>query len=201
LYLNHPSAGKCVLINYSEDVYRQRFTASHEAGHAILDVEEDFVVSFEKWDKSDLVEVRANAFAANFLVPPEFIRHLPKLQWTESAIVDWANRLRVNVEVLLISLQREGQLDKATAAQFRGLKIPWSAKIDPELPLTLSESARRRKTELLRRGLSSYYVVLCFESYNRHLISAGRLAEMILADEADLKEIGTLYGWSPKHGD
>jgi|SRR6185437_1245037 len=29
--LRHPVAGPCVLVNYSEDIYRQRFTAAHES--------------------------------------------------------------------------------------------------------------------------------------------------------------------------
>lgn len=44
--IRHPMAGASVLVNYSEDVYRQRFTGAHEAAHAILDRQE-FVVSFE----------------------------------------------------------------------------------------------------------------------------------------------------------
>ena len=31
VYVQHPVAGPCILINYSEDVYRQRFTAAHES--------------------------------------------------------------------------------------------------------------------------------------------------------------------------
>jgi transcriptional regulator with XRE-family HTH domain len=28
--IRHPSAGTCILVNYDEDIYRQRFTAAHE---------------------------------------------------------------------------------------------------------------------------------------------------------------------------
>jgi hypothetical protein len=49
LFVRHPVAGSCVLVNYSEDVFRQRFTVAHEAAHAILDDGEDFVVSFSQW--------------------------------------------------------------------------------------------------------------------------------------------------------
>src|SRR6266404_3972386 len=45
LFILHPVAGKCVLVNYEEDVYRQRFTAAHEGGHAILDSSDQVVVS------------------------------------------------------------------------------------------------------------------------------------------------------------
>lgn len=69
LYIKHPVAGRCVLINYSEDIYRQRFTAAHEMAHTILDNEEEVLVSY-LGEKSDLVEVRANAFASAYLMPP-----------------------------------------------------------------------------------------------------------------------------------
>lgn len=54
LYIKHPTAGKCILVNYSEDVYRQRFTAAHETAHAILDEEEDFIVSLKTDKKKNL---------------------------------------------------------------------------------------------------------------------------------------------------
>jgi hypothetical protein len=41
---------------------------------------------------------------------------------------------------------------------------------------------------------------LCFDSYERGLVSAGRVAEMLLSDEADLRQIGDLYGWTANHG-
>jgi hypothetical protein len=80
-----------------------------------------------------------------------------------------------------------------------GLKIPKGAKVDPELPLTLSERGRHIKIELLQRGISSHYAQLCFDAYQQGIISSGRLAEMLLTEEKDLWEIGKLYGWSPRH--
>src|SRR5208283_3514988 len=74
LYLRHPYAGKCLLVNYTEDIYRQRFSAAHVAGHAILDDEEDFVVSFTSWQKGDLSEIRANTFASAYLLPEAFLK-------------------------------------------------------------------------------------------------------------------------------
>src|SRR5690606_9952762 len=73
LYVEHPIAGHCVLVNYDEDVYRQRFSVSHEAAHAIFDSSEGVVVTFEarssKYTKSDLKEIRANSFASHYLMP------------------------------------------------------------------------------------------------------------------------------------
>ena len=35
LFVAHPTAGACLLVNYDEDVYRQRFSVAHEMAHAI----------------------------------------------------------------------------------------------------------------------------------------------------------------------
>ena len=37
LFVAHPTAGACLLVNYDEDVYRQRFSVAHEMAHAIFD--------------------------------------------------------------------------------------------------------------------------------------------------------------------
>lgn len=70
--IRHPEVGRCILVNYDEDVYRQRFTAAHELAHALME-DSEFNVSLSR-DGSNLVEVRANAFASHYLVPPP---HLP----------------------------------------------------------------------------------------------------------------------------
>jgi transcriptional regulator with XRE-family HTH domain len=93
LTLRHPYAGPCVLVNYSEDVYRQRFTAAHEGAHAILDRKDDVVVSFKRWDKKELVEIRANTFASAYLLPQSVIAKLPVKAWDHTELVRWANTL------------------------------------------------------------------------------------------------------------
>ena len=104
VYVQHPVAGPCILINYSEDVYRQRFTAAHEAAHAILDQDEDVIVSLARAN-TDLREVRANTFAAHYLMPPVFLQHIPDpSQWDSEKTIHWANALKVNTEALAIAL-------------------------------------------------------------------------------------------------
>jgi Zn-dependent peptidase ImmA (M78 family) len=200
LYLKHPTAGKCVLVNYAEDVYRQRFSVAHEAGHSILDDDEDFVVTFVKWNYSDLVEIRANTFAAHFLLPPEYVKQMPGSNWNESTIIAEAQRLHVNVETLVIALERESRIGEDTARRLKTTRVPVTVKSDPELSSSLSPGARALKLDLLRRGLSTYYVRLCFDAYDRGLVSAARVAEMMLTDDRNLLDIGSLYGWTPKHG-
>lgn len=202
LYIRHPVAGKCILINYLEDVYRQRFSAAHEAGHAILDEEEDVVVSFAKWKKDNLVEIRANTFAANYLIPPSFVKSIPNVsQWDNNKAIEWSNRLKVSTLALANALLEYGLIDNRMERVIKSAKVPRNIKSDPELPKSLSQSAKLRKEELLKRGLSTHYVNLCFEGYRRNYISAARMAEMLLVDESVLREIAQLYDEELGHGD
>jgi transcriptional regulator with XRE-family HTH domain len=74
LYINHPVAGHCILINYLDDLYRQNFSAAHEYCHALFDSSQGQEVTYLKSsnDRSEL-EWRANSFAGNFLVPKQRI--------------------------------------------------------------------------------------------------------------------------------
>jgi Zn-dependent peptidase ImmA (M78 family)/transcriptional regulator with XRE-family HTH domain len=200
LYVNHPTAGDCVLVNYSEDVYRQRFTVAHEAAHAIFDRQEQVVVSF--WDKKELVEIRANAFASRFLLPPSFLAGIPDPRnWHPEKLVKWANELRVNTEPLLIALSDTGLIDHGTRERLKAVKVPLSDKLDPELPASLAPLSRERKRALLERGLSVAYVALCFEAYHRDIVSAARLAELLLLDgDEDLRQLALLYNERLEYG-
>ncbi|HEY9831458.1 MAG TPA: XRE family transcriptional regulator [Stenomitos sp.] len=201
LYIKHPTAGKCILVNYTEDVYRQRFTTAHEAAHAILDEEEDFVVSLLSDNKS-LVEVRANTFASRYLMPPEFLRNIPSSrEWTPEKAIDWANRLKVSTEALAYALKSSNLIAESMESQIKSVRVPLNMKIDPELPETLSLRSRQRREQSLKRGLSTFYVGLCFDAYEQALISAGRLAEMLLVNECELGEIADIYGKTLKYGD
>jgi Zn-dependent peptidase ImmA (M78 family)/transcriptional regulator with XRE-family HTH domain len=201
LYIKHPTAGKCILVNYSEDVYRQRFTAAHESAHAILDEEEDFIVSFV-WDKSNLVETRANTFASRYLMPPDFLRNIPdSSNWNTDKAIHWANRLKVSTEALAIALKNTNLISQSTEIEIKAVKVPSDRKIDPELPASLSPASRLRREQSLKRGLSTFYVNLCLDAYEQDFISAGRLAEMLLVSERELNEMADPYGRALMYGD
>lgn len=194
LCIRHPRAGRCILINYSEDVYRQRFTAAHETAHAILDDEEEVIVSFS--DKtSDPREIRANTFASRYLLPPEVLAKLPDPRnWSNEQAADWANKLMVSTAALAVALAEAGLIDSLQKNMILKARVPKSQKIDPEFPVDLSAQSRERRRWVIERGLSAYYVSLCFEAYRQHIISAARLRELLLLDsEHDLQEIAHLY--------
>ena len=195
LFIMHPIAGKCALVNHSEDIYRQRFSAAHEMAHAIFDSSQGACVSFEGPSGADRLELRANRFASCFLMPPAFLSKLPApSHWTDADTLHWANELRVSCVALAIALQEAKLIDKPAYNRISRLRVPSEAKIDPELPVSLNAAQRQRKAHLLELGLSDFYVSLCFDGYSSGVISIGRLAEALLCSHGELAELASLYG-------
>lgn len=198
LTMHTPNAGVCILINYDEDPYRQRFSAAHEACHALLDAGEEVMVSLKGQNTG--FEVRANYFASYFLMPPEVLRAVPS-DWSDDQVVKWANELQVSTQALAIALTREHIITSQRKVLLKDVRVPKALKRDPELPKNLSELALRRKKHFLERGLSSQYVDLCFDAYDEGHVSASRVAEMLLTDTGELPDLAALFGRKLKHGD
>jgi Zn-dependent peptidase ImmA (M78 family)/DNA-binding XRE family transcriptional regulator len=68
--LIEPSVGLFVVANCRHHVLRRRFSYAHEYAHVLLDRERRGTIS-RVADRDSFSEVRANAFAANFLMPEE----------------------------------------------------------------------------------------------------------------------------------
>ena len=68
LFLRHPSIGLAILVNSSHPRGRKRVSYAHEYAHALLDRDRSIAVSSTD-NSSEMVETRANAFAAAFLMP------------------------------------------------------------------------------------------------------------------------------------
>lgn len=66
-------AGPLVVANRAEHVLRRTFSYAHEFAHVLLDSDSRGVISRAS-DRAGLIEVRANAFAANFLMPEAGVR-------------------------------------------------------------------------------------------------------------------------------
>lgn len=73
LFLRHPSIGLAILVNSSHAKGRKRFSYAHEYAHALLDRNGKITISSTD-NSSDMVEKRANAFAAAFLMPRGGVR-------------------------------------------------------------------------------------------------------------------------------
>jgi Zn-dependent peptidase ImmA (M78 family)/DNA-binding XRE family transcriptional regulator len=75
VFLYRPSVGRIILVNGSQGGARQRFSYAHEYAHALFDAETQVLVS-DTSNASELLEKRANAFAAAFLLPQEGISEI-----------------------------------------------------------------------------------------------------------------------------
>ena len=104
LFLRHPSIGLAILVNASHPRGRKRFSYAHEYAHALLDRGGTVSVS-TTGNSADLVEKRANAFAAAFLMPrngvSEVLRSLDKGRPSrhEQTIFDAATGGRIEAEL------------------------------------------------------------------------------------------------------
>jgi Zn-dependent peptidase ImmA (M78 family)/transcriptional regulator with XRE-family HTH domain len=192
LFIMHPKAGNCILVNYDEDIFRQNFTVAHEVAHAIFDAQESINVSYEKFDQTDLKEVRANSFASHFLIPQEELLKRSNFNWTKDIILNLAIQLKVNTQPLAIALRNAKLIDKEKAREVGSWKVPRSEKFDSELH-GLSERRYRVKQQLLERGLSDHYLRVCHKAYETGKISAQRLSEMLLVREEELTPLLDLY--------
>lgn len=200
LCLSHPVAGKCILVNYSEDIYRQRFTAAHEVAHAILDNDQDVIVSFK--GANDLTEIRANTFASHYLMPPDFLKNIPLPdQWDPRKAVHWASELKVSTQALAYALKSANLISSQQEKEIMNVIVSADMKSDPELPTTLPAKVGQRRKEFLSLGLSMFYVDLCFNAHDRGVISLGRLGEMLLTKEDELPALAEIYGKHLMHVD
>lgn len=71
--LHHRSVGMVVLVNVEHRRWRKRFSYAHEYAHALIDADRLVNVT-SSVNSSDLLEKRANAFAAAFLMPEKGVR-------------------------------------------------------------------------------------------------------------------------------
>lgn len=188
LYINHPVAGHCILINYLDDLYRQNFSAAHEYCHALFDSSQGQEVTYLKsLNEKSKLEWRANSFAGNFLVPKQRLEldYSPADNYDEwvSLIRQIAERFRVSSQVVTIRLNELRWIDEGLQKQLfqdRRLVIKHDQKFDPETPPSLSLGIQEKSTQIVRKGLSWHFITLGTEAYRRREITYHKLLDMLL---------------------
>jgi Zn-dependent peptidase ImmA (M78 family)/transcriptional regulator with XRE-family HTH domain len=186
--ISHPKAGVCVLINYVEDLYRQFFSAAHEYAHVLFDrdqITEDGCVVSYRFSKSELVEIRANAFAAEFLLPTAAFSRFTKpgnLDQFKDVIGDIAREYRVNTETVAIRAKELRWITDRTLSSFqktRPVVIRRHEKIDTDIPADLTEAQAARFETATKHGINSYFLELLRRGLTEDVITFGRFAEML----------------------
>lgn len=104
LFLRHASIGMAILVNVKHVRARKRFSYAHEYAHALLDRDRTVTVSTQD-NASELIEKRANAFAAALLMPAagveEVLRSMDKglPSRHEQAVFDVATEGRIDTQI------------------------------------------------------------------------------------------------------
>jgi Zn-dependent peptidase ImmA (M78 family)/transcriptional regulator with XRE-family HTH domain len=185
----HPKAGVSVLVNYDDDLFRQFFSAAHEYCHVLF--ERDLVrsagcvVSSRKYRREDLIEIRANVFAAEFLLPTDALDLYPRpnnLNDLTQVIERIARDYRVNTETVAIRTRDRGWISEKTLSSFRAQRpvtIPRHEKRDPDIPSDLSDRQVERRAVAAEHGISAYYLELLRRAVAEGVITFGRFAEML----------------------
>lgn len=177
LFIKHPLADKCVLVNFDENLYRQNFTLCHEVGHALMDGN-SYNVSYQS--QRDFREYRANAFASEFLMPQAIIKQINPSTLSPENIIKYAIGFRVNVQAFLIALENAGVITPGQKAQYdrMGLKVLKNQQIDFEMD-GLTAHLKDSYEAMFGRGLTPYYVRLCYEAYEQGVVTVDRMAEIL----------------------
>ena len=206
LFLRHPSIGLAIIVNGSHVRGRRRFSYAHEYAHALLD--RDWNIRISSTDNSsEMIERRANAFAAAFLMPRAVVydalrnldKGLPSRQ--EQTVFDVANDGRIDAELRSPARsQRITYKDIAMlahhfgvsyqAALYRLKSLRYISQPESEELLEQDDFGRQYlkvlfedidETERRRywnRDIRSEIVHLAIEAYRREEISRGRVLEL-----------------------
>ena len=216
LTLIEARVGIFIVVNRRDAVLKKRFSLAHEYGHALLDRERPGTLS-RAGDRATLPEVRANAFAAAFLMPrsgvEEVIRSLAKggssrrrsEVFDGNASVTSGDRSaprsqEVQMHDLALLSRHFGVSRLAAAYRLRNLELMRQAALDRLLAEERRGLGRRvalllgQSPPVLRDSAQAFrqrFLALGIEALRREEISRGKLRELarlVDVDEEELEE-------------
>lgn len=210
IFLYDRSIGPCVLINGVEHHNRLAFNAAHEYAHVLLDRRLQAHASTasgllgEIDARGELLEVRANSFAAAFLLPEDGIL---RFLWDRGKVYRHRDALDI---VDILSLQRAfGVSYQATLYRLQNLN--WLERSKREKLAHHSPDRLARALGLLKedetvqenkpvQNYSPRYIYLVLEAYRHEKISLGKLAELLSIGITEARELVWELEIDPKSG-
>lgn len=157
----HISGYALALIDSSAIVGRQRFTAAHELCHLLARDGDRVIVDERLFGHQSRVEMRANSFAAHFLMPARAVRrYLRGRDLNEEVAVELQYTFGVSLDALLwhlvnldlLSTYRRQQIHRLGAgplAARHGYVAEWAA-------LEVQRGIRRPPRRLYQRAINAY---------------------------------------------
>lgn len=156
----HTPQARLILANETPYAARQRFTMAHELAHLLAEDNQDVHLDQDVFAASDSSEVRANAFAAAFLMPDALLRDRVGRGFDEKAFAALVVDLKVSPSALAIRLSTVNLIDKVMASAFKRMTFAEAAKASgrsDEVAAMTSASGRPRPPARLARDLFAAY--------------------------------------------
>lgn len=155
---------KLILASVTPTAFRQRFTIAHELGHLLagddqgVHLDEDI---YGPGSKSDSSEVRANAFAAAFLMPEGELREAVGPGVDQEAFARLSMQLMVSPNALTYRLKNLRLIDDLAATRLGGVSATQAARVagtSPVLAAATAYSVEERRPGLLTTDLFTAYL-------------------------------------------
>src|SRR3990172_8759721 len=204
LTLSDREVGLFVVANRAHHYLRRRFSFAHEYAHVVTDRDRFGLISRTS-ERDDLIEVRANAFAANFLMPEDGARQFvaglgkgrPSRAFAE--VFDEAGSLKVEgrtepgTQALqmydVVQLAHHFGVSRLSALfRLRNLRLVTEAEFD-QLKALDDQGKGKQLAELLglsepdhadmRSEFKHRFLGLALEAFRRDEVSHGKLRELV----------------------
>jgi Zn-dependent peptidase ImmA (M78 family) len=169
--------GPCVFLNIAVRESRQSFSAAHEYCHFLVDrqLKGYACPRFEVTGKKAPHEIRANSFAAAFLMPEEGVRRLVA-EYGFDGVEDVAylqHFYGVSKESLLFRLLNLGIINKSKMERFQEMNT------EVLRPLFGNDGGETAEETRNLSAFGSRFVSLVIQAYRLGQISAAKLAELL----------------------
>ena len=200
----------CLFINtYKSTWFRRNVLIMHELGHAIFDAYTGGEVDLlEKDNSSGVIELRAQSFAKESLLPEKVLSTLLSrngLRCTSLTIDGLARMVAdsgVEQKIIIESLRERGMIDSALEATYLGYDIWPVLKSMTEHALSTAEFIEKvgrenaqQWTSKRQTTLSSHRLLLpvpfvktVIEAVKSFTISIGKACELLMIDQYDFRE-------------
>ena len=167
-----------VVISSTIAATRQRFTLAHEICHAICHDDSNLLIDEDVFGRrSDLSEIRANAFASAFLMPEALLKEAMRQGVDDQTIGDLLGELRVSLDALAYRLYNLELVDHSEFDRIRRLSSVEIAKRPGRTDDLQARGDRRVPAPLLDRA---------YEAFVAGDISIRPLANLLGADPDQL---------------
>lgn len=202
IFTRSRDGGACVGINVAKWFFRQVFTVVHEYGHALMDsdLQSEICATDQAWTSEGKHiyanrELRANQFAAVFLVPKESLlwyfesrRKLARDRWggiralgvTALEIVRAQDHFGVSGDMMLWRLRNEGLI---SASDRRQVKLEIQRMGSRNIAASLGYDWQDKAQPFTRAH------EIALDAYRRGHISLGVLSEIFGRDKEDMKSL------------